>query len=62
MNNGLGHINTNNVTSIQTEPVVIRNGLPVWRNSQCLSDDELFSEYRALKEEMRRRQKSETFH
>lgn len=52
----------NNVTSIQSESVIIRNGVAVWRNSQCLSDDELFSEYRALKEEMRRRMKSETIH
>lgn len=51
-----------NIISIQSDSVVIRNGAPVWRNAHCLSDDELFAEYRALKEEMRRRENSNSFH
>lgn len=51
-----------NVVSLQSELVIIRNGIPHWRNPLTLSEDEFFAEYRALKEEMRRREKAETVH
>lgn len=44
-----------NIVSIQSETVTLRADTAQWRNVHCLSDDELFAEYRMIREELRRR-------
>lgn len=46
----------NNVVQFQSEMFVSRNGNVIWRPVPIMSDDDLFDEYRAIREEIRRRQ------
>lgn len=48
----------NNLIGIQSDVAVVRNGIVLWRNEKCLSDDDLFDEYKSLKEEIRRRKRN----
>ena len=48
----------NNVISLHHETRIV-NDMAVWRNVKCLSDDDLFDEYHAVREEMRRRKRTD---
>lgn len=57
-----GHPAMNNVVSLQSDMVSIRNGAAVWKNVRMLSDEEIDDACRAIREVMKQRRDQASVH